>query len=87
MKPTPATPSRTHALAVVFGLGAPGGGVLVVVSWWLLTQAVDPGKAAKWWEHALVVAYLLAPVWAPLLAGFITVRLAARLGWVDWRSV
>jgi hypothetical protein len=86
MTPSTTTPSRTHALTVVFAFGAPGGGVLVVLSWWLLTQVVDPAKAAERWEYALVVAYLLAPVWATLLAGFITLRLAARLGWVDWRS-
>jgi hypothetical protein len=31
-----------------------------------------------------VATYLLAPVWAPLLAGLATLRLAARLGWVNW---
>ena len=86
MKPTSTPSSRAASLAVVFGFGAPGGGVLIVLSWWLLTLVADPATADEWWEYALVVTYLLAPVWAPLLAGFATLRLAARLGWVDRRS-
>ena len=86
MKPTSITSSRTAPLAVVFAFGAPGGGVLILLSWWLLTVIAHPAMADEWWEYALVAVYLLAPVWAPLLAGFATLRLAARLGWVDWRS-
>jgi hypothetical protein len=87
MNPASTTPSRAAPLAVVFAFGAPGGGVLILLSWWLLTQVVDPATADEWWEYALVTAYLAAPVWAPLLAGYATLRLGARLGWVDWRSV
>jgi hypothetical protein len=82
MKQTSTTPSRTEALAVVFAFGTPGGGVLILLSWWLLIP--DPGHATEWWEYALVLAYLLAPLWAPLLAGVATLRLAARLDWLDW---
>jgi len=39
--------------------------------------------ADEYWEYALVATYLLAPVWAPLLAGFATLHLAARRGWVN----
>ena len=41
-------------------------------SWWLLTLVVDPAMADEYWEYALVATYLLAPVWAHLLAGFAT---------------
>ena len=80
------TTSRAEALAVVFAFGTPGGAVLTILSWWLLTLVADPAMADEWWEYALVAIYLLAPVWTPLLAGFATLRLAARLGWGDWRS-
>jgi hypothetical protein len=82
MKQSNTTPSRAEALAVAFAFGTPGGSVLILLFWWLLVP--DPGHATEWWECALVVAYLLAPVWAPLLAGFAILRLAARLDWVDW---
>src|SRR5262245_40120274 len=35
-------------------------------------------------QRALVVADLLAPVWAPLLAGFASLRFATRLDWTAW---
>ena len=54
--------------------------MLILLSWWLLTLVTDPATADERWEYALMVTYLLAPVWAPLLAGFATLRLAARLG-------
>jgi hypothetical protein len=57
--------------------------VLIFVFWYLLTLVVDPAMADQWWEYALVATYILAPVWAPLLSGLATRRLAARLGWVD----
>ncbi|MFZ1102351.1 MAG: hypothetical protein WAN86_05815 [Hyphomicrobiaceae bacterium] len=82
MKPT-GTIASGPALAVTFAIGAPGGAVLILLYWWLLPLPAHPAMAAEWWEYALVVAYLLGPVWAPLLAGFAVVRLAARLGWAE----
>jgi hypothetical protein len=79
------TTSSHHELLATFAFGTPGGGVLIILSWWLLTLVTDPALAREWWEYALVAAYLLSLVWAPLLAGVVTLRLAARLGW-DWRS-
>jgi hypothetical protein len=84
MKMTSPGSSHTASLAAVYAFGSPGGGVLIVVLWWLLALVADPATATDWWQHALVAAYILAPVWAPLLSGFATLRLAARLGWVDW---
>jgi hypothetical protein len=84
VKPTTTSP-HNHLLAA-FGLGTPGGSVLIILSWWLLTMVTDPAAAREWWEYALVAAYLSSLVWAPLLAGALTLRLAARLGW-DWRSI
>jgi hypothetical protein len=60
-------------------------GVLIVLFWWLLTWVAHPANADQWWEYTLVVAYILAPLWAPLLAGF-ALRLTARPGWMDWRK-
>ena len=81
------TPSSCAALlAATYACGAPGGGVLIVVLWWLLPVVADPATASEWWDYAVVAGYLSAPVWAPLLSGFMTLRLAAHLGWVDWRS-
>jgi hypothetical protein len=86
MTPTgPASP-RAAFLAVVYAFGAPGGCALILLSWCLLSLVAQPGMATEWWEYGLVAAYILAPVWAPLLSGFATLRLAARLGWVDLRS-
>jgi hypothetical protein len=81
MKPTTTFPSGTAFLAVAFAFGAPGGGVLIILSWWLLTLVVDPAMADEWWEYALVAAYMLGPLWAPLLAGFAVLRFvgASRL--------
>jgi hypothetical protein len=73
-------------LAVIYAFGAPGGGLLIVVLWWLLASVTHPATATQWWQYALLAAYILAPVWAPLLSGFATLRLAARLGGVDLRS-
>ena len=55
--------------------------MLIVLSWWLLTLMVDPAMADEWWEYALVAAYMLGPVWAPLLAGLAVLRFvgASRL--------
>jgi len=39
MTPTSTTASGTEAPAVAFAFGAPGGGVLALLSWWLLTLA------------------------------------------------
>jgi hypothetical protein len=86
MQPTGTTSSRAASLAATYALGAPGGGLLVVAFWWLLALVAHPATATEWWQYALVAAYILAPAWAPLLSGFATLRLAARLGWVDWRS-
>jgi hypothetical protein len=81
------TPSSFAALlAATYACGAPGGGVLIVVFWWLLPVVADPTTAGEWWEYAVVAAYIFAPLWAPLASGFVTLRLAAQLGWVDWRS-
>jgi hypothetical protein len=80
---TRATSPVAEFLVVAFAFGAPGGGVLILAFWWLLTTVADPSMANAWWEYALVAAYLMAPLWAPLLAGFATLRLAARLGWTD----
>jgi hypothetical protein len=80
MKPTSTTSSHAASLAATYAFGAPTGGVIIVVFWWLLDLVAPPATAAEWWEYALVAAYLLAPVWAPLLCGFATLRLAARLG-------
>jgi hypothetical protein len=86
MKPTSTTSSHTASLAATYASGAPGGGVTIVVLWWLLDLVAPPATATGWWQHALIGAYLLAPVWAPLLSGFATLRLLARLGWADWRG-
>jgi hypothetical protein len=86
MQPTRTTSDCAASLAVTYALGAPGGGALIVLFWWLLTLVVDPAAADEWWEYALLAAYLLAPIWAPLLTGFAILRLAMRLGWADWRS-
>jgi hypothetical protein len=86
MAQTRTTSSVTEFLVVAFAFGAPGGSVLILAFWWLLTMVADPTIANEWWEYALVAAYLMAPMWAPLLAGFATLRLAARLGWIDWRG-
>jgi hypothetical protein len=80
MKPN-STFASGPALATTFAIGAPGGGVLILLYWWLLPVSAHPATANEWWEYALVTAYLLGPVWAPLLAGFAVLRLAARLGW------
>jgi hypothetical protein len=86
MKPTGTTSPTTVFLLAAFAFGAPGGAVLIVLFWWLLTLVAHPAMADEWWEYALVAAYILSPVWAPLLAGFATLRLASRFGWVDWRN-
>jgi hypothetical protein len=86
MKLTNTTSSPAASLAATYAFGAPGGGVLIVAFWWLLDLVAPPATATEWWEYALVGAYMLAPVWAPLLSGFATLHLAARLGWVDGRS-
>ena len=86
MQPTSTTSSRTAFLAVAYAFGAPGGCALILLSWWLLPLVAHPGTATEWWERGLLAAYILAPAWAPLLAGFATLRLAARLGWSDLRG-
>jgi hypothetical protein len=86
MKLTDTTAPGVAFLAVVFACGSPGGAALIVLSWWLLTMVVDPIMADEWWEYALVAAYLLGPIWAPLLAGFAVLRLAQRLGWIERRG-
>jgi hypothetical protein len=86
MEPTNTTPSRAQLFVVAFALGTPGGAILTVGFWWLLILVAHPAMADEWWEYALVAVYILAPLWAPLLTGFTVLRLAARLGWVDWRS-
>jgi hypothetical protein len=83
MEPTSTTSSHTASLAAIYAFGSPGGGVIIVAFWWLLDLVAPPATATAWWEYALVGAYILAPVWAPLLSGFASLRLAARLGWVD----
>jgi hypothetical protein len=87
MKPTSTTRSAAEHLLVTFGFGVPGGALLIILLWWLLTSVADPATAHEWWEHALVLLYILTPVWAPLLVGFATLRLAARLGWADLRNL
>jgi hypothetical protein len=86
MTPTSPTSARAASLAATYALGAPGGGVLIVVLWWLLAFVAHPATATEWWQYAFLAAYISAPVWAPLLSGFATLRLAARLGGVDLRS-
>jgi hypothetical protein len=87
MKPTSTRTSGTASLAIALAVGAAGGGVLIllswwlVLSWWLLTSVAHPATASDWWDYPLVATYLLAPAWAPLLASFATLRLAARFGW------
>ena len=84
---TSRTPSpRAAFLATTYAFGTPVGGVLIIAFWWLLSSIADPATATEWWHYALVAAYILAPVWAPLFSGFVTLRLARRLGWADWRS-
>jgi hypothetical protein len=83
MKPTDTIPSGAAFLAAAYAFGAPGGAALIVLSWWLLTLVVDPALADEWWEYALVAAYLLGALWAPLLSGIVVLRLAARLGWIE----
>ena len=45
MKPIGTMSSYAGYLLVIFACGAPVGGVLIVLSWWLLTLVVDPAKA------------------------------------------
>ena len=85
MKPIGTMSSYAGYLLVIFACGAPVGGVLIVLSWWLLTLVVDPAKADEWWEYALIAVYILGPVWAPFLSGLAVLRVAARFS-VDWRS-
>ena len=73
-------------LAVAFAVGAPGGAIVIILSWLLLPPLVELTVAAAWWKYALA-AYLLAPIWAPLLVGASLVSLSTRLGWVDWDRV
>jgi hypothetical protein len=82
MKPT-STIASGPALAATFAIGAPGGAVIILLHWWLLTSVTHPAMAREWWEYALVTTYLLGPVWAPLLTGFAILRLAARFGWAE----
>jgi hypothetical protein len=56
--------ARPLALGAVFLAGT---AALICLSWLLLNLAVDPLLAEKWWEHTLVVAYIIAPAWAPLV--------------------
>lgn len=86
MKLTSTTSSHTASLAATYAVGSPGGGLIIVALWWLLDLVPDPTTATEWWQYALVAAYILAPVWAALLCGFAALRLAVRLGWVDWRK-
>ena len=71
--------SHSMSLAATYAIGAPSGGVLIVVFWYLLPLVADPATATEWWQYALLAAYLLAPVWAPLFSGFAMLRLA-RMG-------
>jgi hypothetical protein len=61
MKPTSTTPSTTEHLVVTFGIGVPGGALLIVLLWWVMTSVSDPATAHQWWEHALLLIYILAP--------------------------
>ena len=70
-------------LAATFAIGAPGGAVIILLYWWLLSLIALPATADEWWEYALVAAYLLGPIWAPLLTGFAVLRLAVRFGWAE----
>ena len=56
MSPTGPTSSRAAFLAAVYAFGAPGGCLLILLSWWLLTLVAGSGTAAEWWEYALVGA-------------------------------
>lgn len=82
MKPT-STIAFGPTLAATVAIGAPGGALIILLFWWLLTSVTHPALASEWWEYALVATYLLGPVWAPLLAGSAVLRLAARLGWAE----
>ena len=75
--------SHSMSLATTYAIGAPGGGVLIVVFWYLLPVGRRPGYGNRMVGVRLLAAYLLAPVWAPLFSGFATLRLA-RMGGLAW---
>jgi hypothetical protein len=74
---------NTEYLAAAYSIGAPGGAVLVILSWWLLTGTLDPSMGGQEWQDHLLVAVhiLVTSAWTPLLIGIATLRLIARLGW------